>query len=79
MDRQRLRNLIGGHDCEPDVTCSDNLAIAIISYFESHMDCPDDDQTEDGWSQWATDKTNAVLDRLTDEVLAFAAKKEAAP
>jgi hypothetical protein len=72
--RQNLRNLIGGHDCEPGVAHSDNLAIVLLTYFEDLPDCPDDDEGEDGWSAWALAKTNAVLDKLTDEVLAFAAR-----
>lgn len=61
-----LRNKIGSYLLEPDTRDGgDTLAIALCSYFESHVARPaDDTESENGWSQWAEDKTNAALDGL---------------
>lgn len=69
IDRQRLRSKIGCFMLENGMT-SDNLAIALCTYFEGHMDRPKPDpETEHGWGQWASENTDRVLDELTDEVL----------
>jgi hypothetical protein len=64
---QRLRSKIGGFLLEPDTNDGgDTLAIALCSYFERHMNRPrPDPDTENGWGQWAEEKTNAALDALT--------------
>lgn len=61
-----LRNKVGsipimnnGH------TTDDNVAIAFVTYFDGLPECPDDDIDDQiGWSQWAVDKTNDVIDRI---------------
>jgi hypothetical protein len=80
MDRQRLRNLIGGIDMEPvGKMTSDNLAIALCTYFTDHMDRPEPDPDgEHGWGEWVVKMTDAALDRVTDQVIAaFASDAEA--
>jgi hypothetical protein len=70
IDRQRLRNIIGSCDVEdvPDLT--DNIAIALCTYFSAHMDRPDPDpESESGWGEWVTTKTNAALSLLASAVL----------
>lgn len=70
VDKQRLRNIIGGCDVE-DGLWMDNLAIVLCTYFSDHMDRPDPDPESDdsGWGEWVTEKTNQALTRITEAVL----------
>jgi hypothetical protein len=66
-EKTRRRNILGGINVE-DGMWADCLAIALLCYFERHMDCPDDAEKDDnGNNQWAVDKTNAALDRIAAE------------
>lgn len=40
-------NLIASIDLEPDSYWSDNIGIALVSYFENHTDCPEDSPIDD--------------------------------
>lgn len=65
---QTSLNRIGGVDLE-DCPGSDNLAIALATYFSGHIDRPDPDpDTEDGWGEWVLAKTNEALRRIAEEV-----------
>lgn len=58
---------------------SDNLATVLVSYFEEHLDKPEDSPVDDdrgGWSKWALDKTDAALDRIAAQAAAWAEQKE---
>lgn len=59
-----MRNKIGGLALE-DHPLADNFAIALVSYFEEHEECPDEEADDEvGWKPWAIAKANAALDRL---------------
>lgn len=72
-DKTQLRNRIGSMD----VAGGDNLAIVLASYFDRHMDRPDDDETDTelGWGVWVLKQANKVLDELAD----FASVQQAIP
>lgn len=62
-----LRNKIGSISAMKKDDCTDdNLAIVIASYFEEHLDKPKNAEIDDeiGWSFWAVEKTNCLLDRI---------------
>ncbi len=67
----KLRNEIGSISIMNDgCATDDNLAIALGTYFEGLPECPEDDFNDElGWSQWAIDKTNDILDRIVKQFL----------
>jgi hypothetical protein len=65
---ERIRNKIGGIYLEK-VGWPDNLGIALLSYFEGHMERPENDaKDENGNSEWALMKTNEALDLIAEEL-----------
>lgn len=71
-DKITLRNIFGGLDIEKDDNqIHDNLAIALCTYFEKHMNRPKHDpDTENGWGAWVEQKTNEALDLIVEAALA---------
>lgn len=67
MTKNEKRNYLGNIYVEDDPT-SDNLAIALASYFEKHIDRPDEDPAweDTEWGQWVIEKTNRALDRIAE-------------
>ncbi len=67
---ERIRNEIGSIPVMADgYVFEDSVAIALALYFENLPECPDDDVNDElGWSQWAVDKTNDVLDRIAEKL-----------
>lgn len=64
---ERVRQSVGWVKVDDD-SMGDNLAIALLTYFERHPDCPDDDPKDDydhGWGTWVTERTEEVLARIT--------------
>jgi hypothetical protein len=72
MKDKTLMNKIGSLPMMPDghVT-DDNLAIAIVTYFENCAEKPEDAEINDevGWSFWAIEKTDDLLLRVIKEAL----------
>ena len=62
----KVRNVLGSISVESaEHEPCDNLAIALVSYFERHMDCPDEpNDPELGWKPWALAKCDAALDLI---------------
>jgi hypothetical protein len=73
IDQKRLREIIGGSPVE-DRPCADNIAIALVTYFEDDPECPDDRDEETGWSVWAVERTNAALAAVANRVLTEVAR-----
>lgn len=64
----KSRNLLGGLPVEAGN--SDNLAIVLCSYFERHLDHPEEREMDDelGWTKWALKKTDEALDLIVEEL-----------
>jgi hypothetical protein len=73
LEAPEIREIIAGHRMEP-AGVSDNLAIALCTYFEGHPDCPDDEETELGWKPWAEENANRVIAEIVEAIRAAAAK-----
>lgn len=66
MTKEELRDLIANVSAG-DMIPADCVGIALASYFEGHMNLPDDDEIgEDGWSIWAIAQTNHTLDAIVE-------------
>ncbi len=67
-EKERRRNIIGGIYLESD-SCSDNLAVALMCYFEHHIENPDDGQEDElGNSMWASEKVDEALNRIAETI-----------
>ena len=74
MDQKRLEQIIGSTDVEEyEERMSgsfDNVAIALASYFEDHMNRPEEDPPDDtGWGEWVVKKTNKAISLIAGEIL----------
>jgi len=68
MTKEDLRNLIANIPAG-DMMWADCVAIALASYFEGHIDLPNDAEIgEDGWKVWATMQTKHTLDAIVDAI-----------
>lgn len=59
----------------------DNLAIMLCTYFDSHPDCPEDEEINDeSWKPWVVDRCNEMLDAIRKHYeSAFDAMREVKP
>lgn len=72
MDKDKLIDILKSSNVEPKwYPMSDNLAIALATYFENHMDRPDDDHIHDdlGWSEWVMTKTNEAIENIAEHII----------
>lgn len=70
-DRKALFDLIAATDASTSDRYSDNVAVALCSYFESHGARPDDDEPEGDeqcWGPWVLEQRNRMLARVREEV-----------
>lgn len=67
QEKERRRNIIGGAWLE-STGSSDNLAVALLCYFESHIEYEDLGKDENETDIWALQKANEALDRIADTV-----------
>lgn len=69
MTKEEKRNYIGNIFVEDD-PLTDNLAIVLVSYFEQHINRPENDPIDDqvGWGQWAVEKANEALDMIVQAI-----------
>ena len=73
--REELKNLLGGLDIEEedgDVS-HDNLTITLCSYFDRHLNKPDNNPIDDecGWEEWVVAKSDKALAIIIDAVIAY--------
>lgn len=63
-------------DCDP-LESTDNVAIALASYFSRHLRRPGDDpdDPDSGWGEWVLQQTYATLDAMATTVLRAAIDK----
>lgn len=58
------RNDIAGVPAGAEIA-SDNVAIALASYFSDHVSRPENDEVgEEGWGAWVIEQTNITLDAI---------------
>lgn len=76
MIAEEWANEIGGM-CVEDIFDSDNLTIVLASYFERHIDHPEDDDIDNdlGWSDWVIKKTNEALKLLGEQTVQYAKRQ----
>jgi hypothetical protein len=69
MSNIEMRNRFGCLDIERNRVGCDNLAIALASYFDKHVDRPEDDpiDSEVGWGVWVMAKSNEALDIIAEQ------------
>lgn len=62
-----LRGILGGVPAGDVDTCyTDNVAIALCTYFDDHPLKPEEEEGEHGWTPWVVEQVNATLDAMAD-------------
>lgn len=76
MTEEEWCNLLGNVPVDDMRGTTDNLAVALCSYFEKHEARPDDDpdDSELGWGEWVLGMTQDMLNRLTRAAMQAAEK-----
>lgn len=67
----RLRNIIG--NCQVELSSlSDCLVVVLASYFNRHIDKPEEGEDaevgDSGWTIWVERKTDEALDLIAQEI-----------
>lgn len=76
--KTQLELTLGSVHIEGDPN-SDNLAIALCTYFSDHQNRPkDDEDTERGWGEWVEEKVNLAIERIATAAM-HALKSNASP
>lgn len=71
-EKLKLKDVIGGSILE-NSQMADTLAIALCTYFEKHLECPEDDPVDDekGWGVWVIGKTEEALGLIVVDIDAY--------
>ena len=70
--RQALFDLIAGTDAPSQSSYGDNVAVALCSYFENHLDRPENDEPasdEHCWGPWVEEQYAATVYAIADRIL----------
>ncbi len=70
--KDKLECVIAMSPMEDDVS-TDCLAVALCSYFDDHMDKPENDPVDDekGWGEWVCGKYEKAQENILNEVAEF--------
>ena len=72
LTRQALFDLIAGTDAPSQSSYGDNVAVALCSYFENHLDRPENDEPasdEHCWGPWVEEQYAATVYAIADRIL----------
>lgn len=70
VTKQEIIHILNSLDVE-NGGFSDNLSIVLATYFEEHLDRPEDDieHPEFGWGNWTIKKTDEAFEYMAEQIL----------
>lgn len=70
VDKQDLISILNTLDIESK-TYGDNLAIVLASYFEEHLERPENDPIDEeyGWGEWTIKQTEDTIELMADQIM----------
>jgi len=64
---EEIRNKIGNLKISHNFM-DDCLGIVLCEYFDSHLDRPDQEPNETGWTDWVIEQTDIALDLIAEQL-----------